>query len=208
MRRPLVLLALSISCSNDSGPLPPDGDPGQLHVVSGTVQDSILDTPVAGVRVFIGDSFAMTDSQGQFTTRQDPGTIALLVTDYRYEGYSSALELYRDEYRVRIRLKGQAPYLLSCSFEPTLLTARIVDLQGRKTVNRRGASTITLVAEETSYQQDANRWSWTPVDDLTWLAHIPLTTVGADTAVWRLEDADGHVRSARCANRPTPCTTC
>jgi hypothetical protein len=179
-----------------------------MHMVSGTVHDSVLGDPVVGIRLFIGDSSAVTDSQGRFRTRQAPGPTDLSVRDYRYEGFASRLQLYRDEVNVRVRLRGEAPYLLSCGFAPTLLTAEVVDLQGRKTINRRGASTITLVASDSSYQQDANLWSWTPVDDLTWLAHIPLTSVGADTAVWRLEDSDGHVRSARCVNRPAPCTTC
>lgn len=209
MRRPLAFLALAISCASDPGALPPEPDPAPTHLVSGTLVDSMLNVPIAGVRVFVGDSSAVSDSQGIFTTRHGPGTIALAVHDFRYEAYAGEVDLYRDLSRLTLRLEGQAPYLVSCTFTPDLLTARVVDLQGRKTVNRRGASTITLVAGGISYQQDANRWSWTPIDDLTWLAHIPLTTAGADTAVWRLEDADGFVRGARCINQPAPpCASC
>jgi hypothetical protein len=208
MWRALLLSTLCLSCGNDPDPAAPSGGPGPLHVVSGVVEDSMLNLPVAGIRVLIGDSVAVTDSQGRFTTVHRSGNFTILVDDYSYERYEVPLAIFSDDRPHVVRLRGFAPYLLSCTFETDLLTARVVDLQGRKTVDRRSQSAITLVSNETRFYREAYNWYWTPVDNLTWLAHVPHTGVVADTADWRLEDADGYVRGARCVNQPPPCTGC
>lgn len=208
MRRALLLFTLCISCGNDPGKVAPTDDPGTMHVISGIVEDSMLNLPIAGVRVLMGDSVAVSDSQGRFSTVHRSGDFTLLVDDYGYERYEIPLAIFGDDRTYRVLLRGQAPYVLSCTFETDLLTARVVDLQGRKTLNRRSQSTLTLISNTTLFFREAYGWYWTPVDNYTWLAHVPHTGVVADTADWRLEDADGYVRGARCVNRPPPCVSC
>lgn len=209
MRRFLVLLPFCLSCGGDPVDISRGNDPVETtREISGMVEDSMLSLAVAGVRVRIGDSVVVSDSLGQFRTIHRSGGFTLVVDDVAYERYEIPLEIFQDRQNLRVRLQGQAPYVLSCIFETDLLTARIVDLQGRKTINRRSQSTITLVSSQTTVKRDAYTWYFTPVDNLTWLAHVPHSGMVADSAFWRLEDADGFARSAQCVNQPPPCTDC
>ena len=208
MRRSILLLALCISCGDDSGQIAEVPDPETFYQISGVVRDSVLYRAIPGIRIRIGDSLAVSDSMGRFSVVHRAGSFALTVDDYEYERHSIPLVLFQDQPDFIVRLRGHAPYLLSCTFQSDLLTGRIMDLQGRKTINRRSQSTITLVTTDTLVTKDAYSWYFTPVDNLTWLAHVPLAGVAADTAVWRLEDADGYVRGDRCVNQPAPCTVC
>jgi hypothetical protein len=208
MRRALVLLAFCLSCSNDStDPIDPPGNE-TFYRISGTVEDSILGTPVAGVRVLIGDSSVLTDASGHYATTHRSGDLTVEVNDYRYENYQVPVSLLTDGRIVTVRLRGNAPYITACTFETDLLTARLVDLQGRKTINRRSQSTITLISSDTTVFRDAYNWFFTPVDTYTWLAHVPHAGVPADSAVWRVEDADGFTRTVQCVNQPPPCSFC
>jgi hypothetical protein len=207
--RALVFLLFCASCAGDREISHPSDIPEvRTHLVSGVIADSILGLPLASIRVLIGDSSTLTDSLGRFTTRHAAGVVAIAVGDVSYEAYQLPLQLFADKGMVQIQLRGQAPYVTSCLFDVDELTATVIDLQGRKTINRRSQTTMSLVASGESFRRDANSWSWTPIDDLTWLAHVPLAGVHADSAVWRLEDADGHWRTARCVNRPPPCHNC
>ena len=208
MWRRLLLLAFCVSCGGEPDGIAPVVPDEPMRVVSGVLEDSVLSIPVAGVRVLIGDSSVVSDSQGRFVTLHRSGDIRLSVADYRFESYSTPYTVLGDDDNIQLRLRGEAPYLTSCTFGSELLTATLIDLQGRKTINRRTQSTTTVVGDGSSYRRDANTWSWTPIDNFTWLAHVPIGGVGADSAVWQLEDADGHVRSARCTNQPPPCVAC
>ena len=209
MRRLALLLPLCLSC-NDSGPdVAGVNHPAErIHSVGGMVEDSVLSLNLAGVRLRIGDSLVVSDSLGRFQVKHRAGNFGISVQDVAYERYDAPLALFQDRPSLVVRLQGQAPYLISCDFEADLLTARILDLQGRKTINRRSQSTITLQSNQTNVKRDAYSWYFTPVDNLTWLAHVPLQGVVADTAVWRLEDSDGYVRTTQCVKQPPPCTTC
>jgi hypothetical protein len=208
MRRFLLLLPLALSCGRDSGGPSHDQEPAGTYQVSGTVVDSLFGLGLRGVRVRIGDSVVLTDSTGRFSTLHRPGNITLAIDHIGYERYEIPLDPYQRSTALRVPLQGQAPYLLSCLFDADLLTARILDLQGRKTLNRRSQSTITLVSDAATVTRDAYSWYFTAVDNLTWLAHVPLAGMVADTARWRLEDADGYVRTAQCVKQPPTCTTC
>lgn len=209
MRRLVLLLPICLSCGDDNrdvaGVNPPEG---RTHLVSGMVEDSVLNLSLAGVRVRVGDSLVVTDAEGRFQVWHRAGNFGISVQDVAYERYDTPLALFQDRQTLVVRLQGQAPYLMSCTFEADLLTARILDLQGRKTINRRSQSTITLQSNSTSVKRDAYSWYFTPVDNLTWLAYVPMQGVVADTATWRLEDSDGYVRTSQCVKQAAPCTTC
>jgi hypothetical protein len=208
MRRLLPIVTLVLACGGEPGTSPVETPEPVFRPVNGVVEDSMLSVPLPGIRVLIGDSAVVTDSQGRFSLSHRSGDFELVVEDYGYEPYRRRVRVYGDAPLNRVLLRGEAPYLLSCSFEADLLTATVVDLQGRKTLNRRSQSTITLFSNTTRYFREAYNWYWTPVDNLTWLAHVPHAGVVADTAEWRLEDADGYVRGARCVNQPGPCQDC
>ena len=209
MRRLVLFLPLCLSCGETNPDVAGPNRPAELvHMVSGMVEDSVLHLSLAGVRLRIGDSLVVSDQQGRFQVLHRAGNFAISVQDVAYERYDTPLALFQDRQSLTVRLQGQAPYLISCTFEPDLLTARILDLQGRKTINRRSQSTITLQSNLTNIKRDAYSWYFTPVDNLTWLAHVPLQGVTADTAVWHLEDSDGYVRTTQCVKQPPPCTTC
>ena len=209
MRRLVLLLPICLSCGDDNrdvaGVNPPEE---RIHLVSGMVEDSVLNLSLAGVRIRVGDSLVVSDFGGRFQVRHRAGNFGISVQDVAYERYDTPLALFQDRQTLVVRLQGQAPYLVSCTFETDLITARILDLQGRKTINRRSQSTITLLSNDTNIKRDAYSWYFTPVDNLTWLAYVPLAGVVADTAVWRLEDSDGYTRTTQCVKQPPPCTTC
>jgi hypothetical protein len=209
MRPHLIQLALCISCGDSATTAAREGEePVQTYMIAGTVMDSVQGWPLPGIRVLVGDSSVTSDSFGRFSTIHRGGDFSLMVNDPRYEPYDAHLQILGNDDRQRPLLRGYAPYITTCQFTGDTVHATVIDLQGRKTINRRSHSTMTVVSDSAVLRRDANTWSWTPIDNLTWIAHIPMGGLSADSAVWRLEDADGYVRNGWCVKQPPPCVAC
>jgi hypothetical protein len=208
MRWYCTLLAGCLACGSDPSSIPNPDDDARFVTVSGSVLDSVLGEPVPGIRVIVGDSLVTTDDEGRFSTRHRGGLFPLAITDHRFEPLEQ-IERFDSFKTFILHGRGVAPYIMGCSFGPDSVYSQILDLQGRKTINRRSGSYLTLRAGAQIIQRDAYSWVWNPVNTLTWRTAAPLTAA-ADTVDWRIEDADGNARTLRClrATSPPPCDSC
>lgn len=210
MLRGSLLLAVAVAiagCGGDSAaPTSPTTQLDPLRAtLSGRVYDSLLGHPVGGVRVLLGDSSAVSSSTGGFAVRLVVGELTVVVDDPRYERVAIPYLLSHDQL-VNVSLRAEAPYVLSCNFPDGAIVARVVDLQGRKSVNRRFQSTMTAELAAGASQSTAEGWQWTPVDEFTWRVTVPVNGT-ASRAAWRIEDDQGHVAPSTCV-QSTVCLAC
>lgn len=206
MRRSCLLLLLTAACAGGAEPTAHDPLPVPTFRLSGVVRDSVLGVPVAAVHLLLGDTAAVTDTAGYFTLQFPAGEAPLLIADPRFEPYAAAMSVFKDS-EITLLLRGQAPYVTSCAFQGDSVSATIVDLQGRKTVNRRAESYLVARSSQAVIQNDANSWHWNAVDNVTWRTNVPIGGL-ADSVDWQLEDADGNARLTRCTRQAPPCLHC
>ncbi len=206
MRWPILLSTVLLACSPEAEPLATESLPVNYFTISGSVLDSILGAPIENIRILVGDSVVTTDASGQFSTRYREGPSSIVIDDIQYEPLAVSRYFNRDQAFI-LQLRGQAPYVRSCSFSGDSVSATILDLQGRKTINRRAESFLVARIRQTEVQNDGNFWHWNPVDHFTWRTNVPLGSI-ADSVDWRLEDADGNARITRCVNQSAPCAAC
>jgi hypothetical protein len=208
MRYSAIILLCCAACGDPKTPNSPSEDPAHYLPVSGTVYDSVLGQAIPGLRVLVGDSAVLTDTFGRFSTMHRSGAFVIAVNDSRYETFTRPDRLQGNNIVV-LSLRGRAPYVTSCEFGADSVMATMVDLQGRKTINRRNGSFLTAELPGDSLQNDAYSWSWRPIDDFTWRTASPVSS-SASAVEWRLEDADGNSRTTRCVRSapPPPCETC
>ncbi|MEO8199264.1 MAG: hypothetical protein ABI679_01975 [Gemmatimonadota bacterium] len=201
----LLLLGLA-GCGGAADTSSQNDLPVQTFTVTGLVRDSVLGSPLAGIRVLVGDSAVITDAAGRFTTIYRGGRTSIIVNDGLYEPYLANHDLVRN-IDVILELAGQAPYVIGCGFSGDSVTATMLDLQGRKTINRRAASYLLARSGPAIIQNDAYSWHWNPIDNITWRTNVPLGGP-ADSVDWTLEDGDGNTRFTRCVKQPPPCQGC
>ncbi len=200
---PLVLLA---GCDSQDTLRETPGLAPVYFTLSGTVFDSVLGTPLAGLTIHVGDSTVVTSDAGTFRTTQQAGADLLVINDRRFERVALPIELDY-HHTLSLRLKGTAPYVDRCEFRHDTVMARIMDLQGRKTMDRRSLSFLTAELGRQTIQKNAYQWLWTPLDRVAWSAAVILPDTSIGTVTWRLEDLDGNIRTSSC-DRSTICTEC
>lgn len=201
LRQLSPLLGLVAACvGGGDGPagVEPAG-PAPRVVLQGTVLDSLLGKPVAGAAVLIADADTVTGPDGRFRLEVPAGLQAFVVIAPGHEIRQGSLRVPSIT-PATFMLRRVAPTVLACGFASDTLRAIIVDLQGRKTVNRREGARLLLVGETDSLVLAGGELWWTPVDYLTWLvrAAVPLERLVA--AVWRVPDTDGNLEAAACAS--------
>lgn len=175
--------------------------PIPLVTIRGQVIDSLTRAPVAGVNVGIGGKALWTDAEGFFT-----GQVAVGPTDIRVAAL--AFEPARvgvvvgplDEFVVRLR--RLAPIALDCEMGPGGFTAFIVDLQGRKSVERWTQSSMTLISPTSRRIIGARQWGYLPLDILRWRISIPDADPEVTQVDWVLYDNEGHLYQGSCEPLP------
>jgi hypothetical protein len=208
MRRFLPVIVLLAACHEPSVPTADSGGPAELgYTVSGVFYDSLADVPVPGVRVFVGDSSAVTDLSGHYEMRTSGSIVPIWVTNLAFEPIRREELLGRD---IVLNLLGRrnAPWVGPCAFAGDSVEVTIIDLQGRKSIDRRSLSRVTVEGPGFTRQRDAYYWHWTPLDNFTWRVAVPIGQAGAERASWRLEDGDGFVTSSQCTGGPILCHDC
>ncbi len=204
-RFPVFLLLAAAACTGG----PPDAaapdtiEPG-LVAVSGTVFDSLLGTPVEGVRVVGGTNgaLAVTGPDGfyRLQVHQEPSSI--WIDDVRYQPVSVASRFTGPDL-INLRLVRFAPAILHCSLAGAYALATVVDLQGRKTVDRRMAShAVAAVAGGPTASSVGDDWAWHPVDNFTWMVEIPVLP-GVTSLTLTVADADLNSMTSLCNDPPT-----
>lgn len=200
-RFPLVFLFAAAACRGGAPDAVVSSDPIPLVTITGRVLDSLLGTPVADARVFGGTNGAvsLTDQYGYYRLEVNQEPSSIRVSDWRYEDAEVDNDFTRSR-QIDLRLVRFAPAILRCTLESGEALAIVMDLQGRKTVDRRMTSHAVATTASGSSSSLGYDWLWYPVDNLTWSVQIPVPA-GTSSLSVTVADADLNT-STRACNDP------
>ena len=205
MRR-LVLLgpvALAMACLG-KGEGPATETTVTTTVPSYEVVGSVFDS-LAGLRSFggvpdalvsIGGRVTVTDSLGEFTVADvDSGTVMVRVQIPAYEPLDVQV-LNDGNRRLTIGLRRYAPMVTGFVVAGDSAVTTVVDLQGRKTIDRWSQSNATLAGTGSPLTLYGSQMVWRPLDDFTWTVTFDAT--GVQQVDWDLHDVTGFWFAAAC----------
>ncbi len=129
--------------------------------------------------------------------------VPVLILAYGHEAQSMVLSV-QGATRSTITLRRLAPLLMACALQADTIHALIVDLQGRKTLNRREGSTVTLTAPSGFTVLNGFAWRWTAIDNLTWRVRVPVVGDSVSRIAWQLRDSDGNLDASECGQVAAP----
>ena len=203
---PSLCLLIGVACygGGESPPLAPGSGSLDLVDIRGVVTDSVLGRPLAGVALSVGGKVVQTGADGSYAARVPAGPLVVRVQFSLYEDYQVHVPV-ASEQEVNLRLRRLNPALTACAIGADSIRAVIVDLQGRKTINRAEGSTIRMASVQGG-QTDVTAWDWrwTAVDEYTWQAAIAAPDPGVVGAVFTLRDKRGFGELASCTSVPAP----
>lgn len=188
---PLFLLALVAACGGPEFTEPSVGGPVEVVAVSGQVLDSVTGAALPGVTVGIGGKFYITDEAGGFTAMVRPGPNTVQVMDDRFEPFSHEI-VAGGAGPFAFALRRLAPVPIGCELYPDHFRAVVVDLQGRKELERWARSTLTLASPAGELTVNALQWGYRALDYYQWEITIPNVDPGTDRVDWVLYDSEGH----------------
>ena len=199
---PLLLLALA-GCAGPEFAIPTgEGDPTTAPItVHGVVLDSVTRVRIAGVTVGMGGKFATTDGAGAFTIVVGPGANSVHVSATGYEDYARSVvvdPMANGPLALEVGMRRLAPFPVTCRIGAAGFQATIVDLQGRKSLERWSQSELTLVTDAGQRTIPALSWGYQAIGDLEWevtIADADPSTIRAD---WVLFDSQGDMYHGSC----------
>lgn len=205
MRRIVPFLLLSLAaCGGPDFVAPGDGDDQVLTVpIHGTVFDSVTGIPLVGTAVAIQGQFVTTDAEGAYAVTVATGANRISVSVAGFEPLSRTVTV-GPERSFDLPLRRLAPFPTQCQLSDQGFSAVVVDLQGRKSLERWSQSTLTLRAANGDRVIDALSWDYTPLDTYRWRVSIPDADSTTFRADWLLYDNTGDLFHGSCEPLPAP----
>lgn len=202
MRRASLLLLALAACRGPDFVAPTGDDPLAAPVtVHGVVLDSVTRVRLPGVTVGMGGKFAVTDGAGSFTLLVAPGANSIHVSASGYEAFARILTVGSPagtDAQVEVPLRRLAPFPVSCQLGASGFQAVIIDLQGRKSLERWSESQLTLVTGAATRVIPAINWGYRALDALQWQVTIPDADPSTDRVDWVLFDSQGDAYRGSC----------
>ena len=206
-RSPVVslLAALALAASGGCGTAPspvgageePPGE-GLITIrIVGKVSDSLLSQPVGPVALVVGPHALTTDSAGAFQADVPQGALVISADVDGYLPHTVRSTVFVTTY-IPVRLRRLAPAVTACYIDRDTVRATVIDLDGRKTIDRRERSRLRLLAPTPIDSMTAYELYWNPVDILTWHVLAPLGRFDVTDTEWLLEDETGRTTVQRC----------
>jgi len=200
---PLFAAVFLAACYGASPTAPPGGFQQSRVEIHGRVYDSLTGAPIARVFVVFADTAVETGLDGSYRVTIPAGELVLRVRFGLYEEYRLNALLLGPR-RVDFPLRRLNPALTACAIAADTVHAVIVDLQGRKTLNRADGSRIRLTDQGGATVVTAWEWSWRAVDEFTWRARVPTHGRQVSRAEWTLKDQQGFGEFVDCQAVPAP----
>ena len=197
----LALAANGWACGSAPSPAgtgeePPDDDPITLRIV-GKVSDSLLSQAIGPVELVVGQNALTTDSAGAFEADVVQGALEISANVDGYLPHTVRDTVFVTTY-IPVRLRRLAPAVTACFIDRDTVRATVIDLDGRKTIDRRERSRLRLLAPTPVDSITAYELYWNPVDILTWHVVAPLGRFDITDTEWLLEDETGRTTVQRC----------
>jgi len=205
--RSTALLLLLAACAGPEFAAPTgEGDPSTAPItVHGVVLDSVTRLRLPGISVGMAGKFVVTDAAGAFTIVVGPGPNSVHVTAGGYEPFARSVVVDpapSGAVVLELPLRRLAPFPVSCQMGAAGFQATIVDLQGRKSLERWSQSQLTLVTDSKVRTIPAVSWGYQALGDLEWqvtIADADASTIRAD---WVLFDSQVDMYRGSC--EPVP----
>lgn len=211
--RYMIVAALALTaCGGGTEPsdppvTPPVVDPPALgtFTVSGTLQDSAMGKPVAGVTVSVGGVSVVTDFLGQYSATVQEGSRTIVVSDTLYEAFS-ATRTVTVATTVNVPLRRHAPFLAAFNGTVSGATLTVGDLQGIATFNTSAANGSSYNYTKTGGNYFATMGAPTPTGAVSGTTSVTFSGTGTATSVlFSLKDVEGNVGRFRCALPGSAC---
>jgi len=202
MPRPLclsrtpLLLALAgalVGCNDTAYPTPPTEEKptGPFYTVSGVVTDSLTGEGIPGARVSAGKRTALADAAGVWRLDVPDGEAIISSSPANYESGHETITVHSPVY-LNLQLRRRAPLVVDCQRDGSMVHAILIDLQGRKSVERWSQSRAIVEAPSGNITLMGQEWSYFPPPDYyQWPIGIPIP----DDAVrikWDVYDNEGY----------------
>lgn len=205
MRRLLLYgpVAFAAAClGGGEGPVTENTVPPTVpsYDVAGNLFDSLaalLSTGgVPNARISIGGRVAITDSMGGFLVADvDSGNTTVLVELPSYEPLTMQI-LNDGNQRIAVGLRRYAPMVTGIAIAGDSAVTTVVDLQGRKSIDRWSASSVTVEGAGPVLTLLGSQMRWRPVDDFTWIVVFDAPAIRR--VDWDLRDVTGFRFSTSC----------
>jgi hypothetical protein len=151
---------------------------------------------VANAPLRINGRPAITDTVGGFTVADvDSGNAVVRVEHPSYEPLTLPF-LIDGNLQIAVGLRRYSPLITSFAVYPDSAVTTVVDLQGRKSVDRWSGSNATLDGADGSVTLIGSEMRWIPVDAFTWI--IVFDVRGIQNVDWDLHDVTGFRFSVKC----------
>lgn len=168
-----------------------------MIAISGMLFDSLTGAPAANVHVEFGGKVLFTDAAGKFTANTPEGMVRVRVTSPDFETVERAIAVPPSQ--ITLPLRRQAPLPLDCRLEDGVFRATVVDLQGRKSLERWSRSTLTIYGPQGPRTIGALAWGYEPpASSYHWEIYISDAGADVDLVEWRLFDSDLNQYSGSC----------
>lgn len=194
MRRELMMIVASCTLTACLGPGPgaPDlsGPDNALprYRVDGFVFDSLSGQPIADLDLRVGATRLHTDTFGRFSVEVDSGYVTFRLFDTDYEPPRVVFPHQGPQF-VTLALRRYAPFLVNFRVVGDSIEGVIVDLQGRKTLDRWLVSRVIIDEGSASRTVLGTGMNWKAVDSLTYRTAVAAT--GVVHAAWDIHDVTG-----------------
>ncbi len=191
----LLLLAGACGEAPDEATTGPPRAP--RYVLTGVAYDSAVGLPAPGVKVTVGSPSTVTDEIGRYRLVVDSGRHVLTAPDSLYEPYQQTPIVTGDRV-LDLQLRRLTPYVTGVVFVRDTIYATVVDLQGRRTLDRRQLSRLEVRGPGTVFTVTASRWAWLAIDLESWRVVVPVGRDDLTEATWRVMDIEGFEFLATC----------
>lgn len=174
---------------------------GPYYTVSGVVSDSLTGEGIPGARVYAGDRTTLADAAGVWYLDVPDGEVSISSAPANYEGGRETITVH-SPVLLNLQLRRRAPLVVDCYREGDEAHALLIDLQGRKSVERWTQSKATIIAPSGNVTVGASNWDYFPPPDYY---HWPIgMSVPADaTGIrWEVYDNEGYRFAGACEFGP------
>lgn len=199
MRQPLLFAILLLSACGDELYRPvwePEVEPvGAMYTISGILVDSLSGTVIPGARVASGPYVTDADAAGQWSLTVPAGVVTVTASPTGYERTSYSFTLAGNAF-IDLQARRLAPLVVECWRQGDSVHALVVDLQGRKSLERWTESDAYVANSAGSYRIAADAWKYRAVDPYTWKVSLVPVAPEATMVRWTLYDNEGHRYSA------------
>lgn len=200
----LLLASVAAGCNDTAYLTPPSDDPptGPIYTVGGTVRDSITGEGIPGAFVSAGSLTTRADPSGNWSLDVPDGQVTISSSPASYEPGHETIVVHGSVF-LDLQLRRRAPVVLDCSRDGSMVHALLIDLQGRKSVERWVQSRAVIEAPSGSVTVGAANWSYFAAPDYyQWPIGL---TVPADAVRirWDVYDNEGYHFLGACEFGPT-----